>query len=290
METPRASAIANRVDARDENAQAFMRRMKDPSNASSNASAFGKTFANSTANDGARKALGNITNQSTLARGGKGTTTTTTTNGKESVVKKAHVKTIERDASASIVEEVGKKEEPTLSAFAERVKATLSVEELASIRARAEMYADEADDIEYFGKTRAEQAKEEEARNQAEVEERVRVFLEGASAMARGDYGAPARAPTENDETLRSVVQRLSLSNSGKFNFNIDGTTSASNFDAKRMDDIMDDMCNYMSPTKAPVGMFDDDDFAVRFDKAADLSYLDAELDAMLADENFTSV
>ncbi|OUS44952.1 hypothetical protein BE221DRAFT_54728, partial [Ostreococcus tauri] len=60
--------------------------------------------------------------------------------------------------------------------FAE-ARAQMSEAELKEMRARAERYVDEDDDIEYFGKTREQQKVELEAHNRAETEARVRELL-----------------------------------------------------------------------------------------------------------------
>ena len=223
-----------------------------------------------------RSALGNITNKGLSARGGASVVAAPTPTMPGSVKgrraeAKAKAKAPASALSARDADDAG----------LERVRATIAPEELANIRARAEMYADESDDIEYFGKTHEEQAKEEQARQRAAVEERVRGFLANAAAAASYDanFGTTTSMDDKN-ESLRASIKNLSL----KASFTSDG----GGFNADGEDDLMDDLCNFMSPTKMP-GMLDDDDDVddVLFGGRAgvdDLAYLDEELDAMLAD------
>jgi hypothetical protein len=243
----------------------------------------GKTFATTTTKattttmtgQHQRSALGNITNKGLSARGGASVVAPTPTKPPGSV-KEPRVKA-KAPAPASALRADD-------DAGLERVRATIAPEELANIRARAEMYADESDDIEYFGKTHEEQAKEERARERAAVEERVRGFLANAAAAASYDanFGTTTSLDDKN-ESLRASIKNLSL----KASFT-SGGDGGGGFNADGEDDVMDDLCNFMSPTKMP-GMLDDDDDVdeVLFGGRAgvdDLAYLDEELDAMLAD------
>ena len=233
------------------------------------------TFATTTTGQHQRSALGNITNKGLSARGGASAVAPTPTKPPGSV-KGPRVKA-KATAPASALRADD-------DAGLERVRATIAPEELANIRARAEMYADESDDIEYFGKTHEEQAKEERARERAAVEERVRGFLANAAAAASYDanFGTTTSLDDKN-ESLRASIKNLSL----KASFT-SGGDGGGGFNADGEDDLMDDLCNFMSPTKMP-GMLDDDDDVdeVLFGGRAgvdDLAYLDEELDAMLAD------
>jgi len=304
MDVQRGGASAGfvRTTTQDENAHAMMHRSgKDGAlrvgggSASANRAPGstvtkglgGKTFGATTgtgatqATQATRSALGNITNKGLSARGGASAvavapTPTRSVKGQRAKAK-APAPALEAPAPAlasSVDDDAG----------LERVRATIAPEELANIRARAEMYADESDDIEYFGKTHEEQAKEERARERAAVEERVREFLANAAAAASYDanFGTTTSMDDKN-ESLRASIKNLSL----KASFTSDGG-GGGGFNADGEDDVMDDLCNFMSPTKIP-GMLDDDDdvddvlFGGR-PGVDDLAYLDEELDAMLAD------
>ena len=290
MDVQRASAALREpatgfgTTTQDENAHVMMHRSGKDGGASGGGAPGstlkkglgGKTFATTTTTTGQhqRSALGNITNKGLSARGGASVVAPTPTKPPGSV-KGPRVKA-KAPAPASALRADD-------DAGLERVRATIAPEELANIRARAEMYADESDDIEYFGKTHEEQAKEERARERAAVEERVRGFLANAAAAASYDanFGTTTSLDDKN-ESLRASIKNLSL----KASFTSGGDGGGFNADGE--DDLMDDLCNFMSPTKMP-GMLDDEDDVdkVLFGGRAgvdDLAYLDEELDAMLAD------
>jgi hypothetical protein len=142
----------------------------------------------------------------------------------------------------------------------ETVKAKYTPAELADIRARAERYADESDDIEYFaGKTKAQQMKELEAEQRAEIEERVRTML-----------GGP---PKSTAEGVQKSVENLTLRN---------------DFDLGLGPE--DDLCNFMSPSKSMMGhdLDDDDDFLRPPSPGTALAFLDDEL-AALSSKHFST-
>jgi hypothetical protein len=188
----------------------------------------------------ARAALGNITNRGRPEGGG-----TQMSARKPGLVVRESAPGVSRTPAPSV-------KKAGAETFLESVKAKMSAEQLAEMRQRAERYTDEADDIEYFaGKTREEQLKDLEAKQRAEVEERVREVLDGG-------FGKPAyRSPLADDVAIAAGVNHLRLSeNRSKNNSNI--------FDE---DDYLgvseDDMCNFKSPGKESADASMADYFAV---------------------------
>jgi len=127
----------------------------------------------------------------------------------------------------------------------ETVKARLTPSELAALRERAERYADESDESDYrwAGKTKAQQMKDLEAQQRAEVEERVRAILSG---------GAPERSRVEPGTSASEGAARAAMSS-----VRLDRAGEGLDDDEFDLGSTLeDDFCNMMSPVK----MDEDDD------------------------------
>lgn len=184
-----------------------------------------------------RLALGNITNaggasrlggtnNGNAAKGGKRTTGASAKSGKLSILS---------DAPPAM------KTAPTNTEsqdWLETVKARLTPSELAALRERAERYADESDESDYqwAGKTKAQQMKDLEAQQRAEVEERVRAMLSGgAPEPSRRSVGTMA-----SEGAARAAMASVRL--------NHVGMDMDDDFDLGLTPE--DDLCNIMSPVK----------------------------------------
>ena len=187
-----------------------------------------------------RSALGNITN----ARGG------TRLGGTKEVEggKRAGAKAATGRGGLSILSDAPEVKTTTTTEsqdWLETVKARLTPSELAALRERAERYADESDESDYrwAGKTKAQQMKDLEAQQRAEVEERVRAILSG---------GAPERSRVEPGTSASEGAARAAMS-SVRLNRAGEGLDD-DEFDLGST--LEDDFCNMMSPVK----MDEDDD------------------------------
>jgi len=124
----------------------------------------------------------------------------------------------------------------------------LSAEERREMRALAERYVDEDDDVEYFyGKTREEQMSEMEARNRAETETRVRELLGRGDAFA--SLGRASLAGVSHEFTSAGVRHLELAEHMEEGGFDLGGE---------------DDLCNMTSPTRAWESGVDDDDELLR--------------------------
>ena len=190
-----------------------------------------------------RLALGNITNAGgasrlggtnnnghTAGKGGKRTTTgTSAKSGKLSILS---------DAPPPVVKTTSAPTNTESQDWLETVKARLTPSELAALRERAERYADESgeSDYQWAGKTKAQQMKDLEAQQRAEVEERVRAMLSGgAPEPSRRSVGT-----TASEGAARAAMARVRLDGAG--------TGMDDDFDLGLMPE--DDLCNIMSPVK----------------------------------------
>ncbi|OUS44868.1 hypothetical protein BE221DRAFT_201019 [Ostreococcus tauri] len=131
----------------------------------------------------------------------------------------------------------------------------MSEAELKEMRARAERYVDEDDDIEYFGKTREQQKVELEAHNRAETEARVRELL---------NYSGGLNLERRIRITFESVAKSLEKTNDV---FDLGGE---------------DDLCNYLSPTKAWDDLGDDSDVLAPPSVDDVLAAVDDEMDDIM--------
>ena len=145
--------------------------------------------------------------------------------------------------------------------FAE-ARAQMSEAELKEMRARAERYVDEDDDIEYFGKTREQQKVELEAHNRAETEARVRELLNYSG-------GFKPRAP--DSDHVRVGLRHLEVAKSL-------GKTTSDVFDLGGEDDL----CNFLSPTKAWDDLGDDSDVLAPPSVDDVLAAVDDEMDDIM--------
>jgi hypothetical protein len=189
-----------------------------------------------------RSALGNITN----ARGG------TRLGGTKEVEggKRAGAKAATGRGGLSILSDAPEVKTTTTTTtesqdWLETVKARLTPSELAALRERAERYADESDESDYrwAGKTKAQQMKDLEAQQRAEVEERVRAILSG---------GAPERSRVEPGTSASEGAARAAMSS-----VRLDGAGEGLDDDEFDLGSTLeDDFCNMMSPVK----MDEDDD------------------------------
>ena len=211
----------------------------------------GKTFVGVTPGAGAgtatpassRLALGNITNAGgasrlggtnnnghTAGKGGKRTTTgASAKSGKLSILSDAPPPAVKTTSAPTNTESQD---------WLETVKARLTPSERAALRERAERYADESDESDYqwAGKTKAQQMKDLEAQQRAEVEERVRAMLSGgAPEPSRRSVGT-----TASEGAARAAMARVRLDGAG--------TGMDDDFDLGLMPE--DDLCNIMSPVK----------------------------------------
>jgi len=191
-----------------------------------------------------RSALGNITN----ARGG------TRLGGTKEVEggKRAGAKAATGRGGLSILSDAPEVKTTTTTTtttesqdWLETVKARLTPSELAALRERAERYADESDESDYrwAGKTKAQQMKDLEAQQRAEVEERVRAILSG---------GAPERSRVEPGTSASEGAARAAMSS-----VRLDRAGEGLDDDEFDLGSTLeDDFCNMMSPVK----MDEDDD------------------------------
>jgi hypothetical protein len=190
-----------------------------------------------------RLALGNITNAGGASRlggtnnnnghaagkGGKRTTTgASAKSGKLSILSDAPpaVKTTSAPTNTESQD------------WLETVKARLTPSELAALRERAERYADESDESDYqwAGKTKAQQMKDLEAQQRAEVEERVRAMLSG---------GAPEPSRRSVGTTASEGAARAAMAS-----VRLDGAGMGMDDDFDLGLTPEDDLCNIMSPVK----------------------------------------
>lgn len=176
-------------------------------------------------NAGGASRLGGTNNNGNAAKGGKKTTTgASAKSGKLSILSDAPaVKTAPTNTESQD--------------WLETVKARLTPSELAALRERAERYADESDESDYqwAGKTKAQQMKDLEAQQRAEVEERVRAILSG---------GAPEPSKRSVGTTASEGAARAAMAS-----VRLDGAGMGmdDDFDLGLTED---DLCNIMSPVK----------------------------------------
>ena len=189
-----------------------------------------------------RLALGNITNAGGASRlggtnnnnghagkGGKRTTTgASAKSGKLSILSDAPP-TVKTTSAPTNTESQD---------WLETVKARLTPSELAALRERAERYADESDESDYqwAGKTKAQQMKDLEAQQRAEVEERVRAILSG---------GAPEPSRRSVGTTASEGAARAAMAS-----VRLDGAGMGMDDDFDLGLTPEDDLCNIMSPVK----------------------------------------
>ena len=176
-------------------------------------------------NAGGASRLGGTNNNGNAAKGGKKTTTgASAKSGKLSILSdEPAVKTAPTNTESQD--------------WLETVKARLTPSELAALRERAERYADESDESDYqwAGKTKAQQMKDLEAQQRAEVEERVRAILSGgAPEPSRRSVGT-----TASEGAARAAMVSVRLDGAG---MGLDD-----DFDLGLTED---DLCNIMSPVK----------------------------------------